>query len=388
MTAAVRPVSGKMLKRATGAGVEVLGRRALNRALLERQLLLRRSTLSVTAAIEQLVGLQAQAPNPPYVGLWTRLLEFRPHQLAQLITDRQVVRVALMRGTIHLVTARDCLALRPLVQPVLDRAIYTRGSLIPELRGVDVGSLVGDASELLEERPLTNRQLGAALEPNWPNHDPSALTHAVRCLAPLVHVPPRGIWGVKGPTMHTTAEHWLGRPLETNVSLDDLVLRYLAGFGPTSILDMQTWSGLTGLDEIVDHLRPTLCSFRDESGRELFDLPDAPRPDPATSAGVRFLPEFDNVLLSYADRTRIICDDDRKRIYTVNGLVPSTVLVDGFVHGRWKIDRGNGAAKLIVEPFRKLSKKDASAIVEEGLRLLSFAGGEETGDVQLIPIAA
>ncbi|MHB1929132.1 MAG: DNA glycosylase AlkZ-like family protein, partial [Acidimicrobiales bacterium] len=146
--------------------------------------------------------------------------------------------------------------------------------------------------------------------------------------------------------------------------------------------------GLTGLDEVVDHLRPLLSTFRDESGRELFDLPDASRPDPATPATVRFLPEFDNVLLSYADRTRIISDDDRKRIHTANGLVPGTVLVDGFVHGKWKIDRGNGAAKLVVEPFRKLSKKDASAIVEEGLRLLSFAGGEETRDVQLIATAA
>ncbi len=95
------------MMRATGAGVEVLGRRALNRALLERQLLLRRSNLSVTAALEQLVGLQAQAPNPPYIGLWTRLLDFRPDQLVQLITGRQVVRIALMRGTIHLVTAQD-----------------------------------------------------------------------------------------------------------------------------------------------------------------------------------------------------------------------------------------------------------------------------------------
>jgi hypothetical protein len=388
MTTAVRPVGGKGMKRATGAGMEVLGRRALNRALLERQLLLRRSRLSVTAAIEQLVGLQAQAPNPPYIGLWTRLLDFRPDQLAQLITDRKMVRIALMRGTIHLVTARDCLALRPLVQPVLDRAIYASGSIISELRDVDVGSLVGDARELLEDRPLTNRQLGVALEASWPDHDPSALTHAVRCLAPLVQVPPRGIWGAKSQAMHTTAEHWLGQPLETNISLEHLVLRYLAGFGPASILDMQTWCGLTGLDEIVDHLRPRLRTFRNESGRELYDLPDAPRPDPATPAAVRFLPEFDNVLLSHTDRTRIIGDDDRTRIYTVNGLVPGTVLVDGFVHGRWRIDRRNGAARLAVEPFRKLSKKDAAAIVEEGLRLLSFSGGEEAGDVQLTPIAA
>jgi hypothetical protein len=383
-----RPIGAKVLTRPKRLGAEVLGTRALNRALLERQMLLGHSTRSVTAAIEQLVGLQAQAPNPPYIGLWTRLLDFRCDQLAQLIRDRQIVRVALMRGTIHLVTARDCLALRPLVQPVLDRAIYANGSLISELRHVDIGTLVADARTLLEERPLTNGQLSTALKASWPSHDPSALTHAVRCLAPLVQVPPRGIWGAKGQAMHTTAEHWLGKAIDTNVSLDHLVLRYLGGFGPASVMDIQTWCGLTGLDEIVDRLRPALRTFRDESGRELFDLPDAPRPDPARQAGVRFLPEFDNVLLSYADRRRIISDEDRKRIYTVNGLVPGTVLVDGFVHGKWKIDRGDGAAKLVVEPFRKLSKKDSAAIVEEGLRLISFAVGEESREVQVIPVAA
>jgi hypothetical protein len=341
-----------VLTRSTGAVGEVLGRRALNRALLERQMLLRRSTRSIPAALELLVGLQAQAPNPPYIGLWTRLRHFTPDQLAQLLTDRQVVRIALMRGTIHLVAARDCLALRTLLQPVLDRAIHANGSLISELRGVNVGTLVAGARELLQERPLTNRQLSAGLKASWPNHDPSALTHAVRCLAPLVQVPPRGIWGAKGQAMHTGVESWLGRPLETNTSLDHLVLRYLAGFGPAAVMDMQVWSGLTGLGEIVDRLRPILRAFRDESGRELFDLPDAPRPDPARSAGVRFLPEFDNVLLSHADRTRIISDDDRKRIYTVNGLVPGTVLVDGFVRGRWKVDRSDGAAKLVVASRR------------------------------------
>ena len=369
-------------------GGEVLGKRALNRALLERQLLLRRSTLSVTASLEQLVGLQAQAPNPPYIGLWTRLRHFTPDQLAQLITDRQVVRIALMRGTIHLVTSRDCLCLRPLLQPVLDRAIYANGSLISEFTGVNVDTLVVDARALLEERPLTNRQLGAALKAAWPGHDPSALVQAIRCLVPLVQVPPRGIWGAKGQAMHTTAETWLGRPLETDVPLDHLVMRYLAGFGPAAIMDMQAWSGLTGLDEIVDRLRPRLRAFRDESGRELVDLPDAPRPDPETSVGVRFLPEFDNVLLSYADRRRIISDENRKRIYTVNGLVPGTVLVDGFVSGKWTLNRSRGPATLVIEPFTKLSKKDRSAIVEEGLRLLSFAVGDSAQSVQLIPVEA
>jgi hypothetical protein len=385
MSTGARTNSANALKRSKGVGGEVLGRRALNRALLERQMLLRRSTLPIAAAIEQLVGLQAQAPNPPYVGLWTRLRDFRPDQLAQLITGRQVVRIALMRGTIHLVTARDCLALRPLLQPVLDRAVHANGSLISQLAGVDLDTLVADARALLDQHPLTNGQLSAGLKPGWPKHDPAALTRAIRSLAPLVQVPPRGIWGAKGQAMHTTAETWLGRSLETNVSLDHLVLRYLAAFGPASVMDVQAWSGLTGLGEIIDRLRPKLVTFRDESGRALFDLPEAPRPDPAASPGIRFLPEFDNVLLAHGDRTRIISDDNRKRIYTVNGLVPGTVLVDGFVGGKWTIARRRGVATLIIEPFRKLSKNDRSAIIEEGSRLLSFAAGKEVQRVQLIP---
>ncbi len=266
--------------------------------------------------------------------------------------------------------------------------MYASGSLVSELTDVDVATLAADATSLLEKRPLTNGQLSTALEAGWPNHDTSALTQAVRCLTPLVQVPPRGIWGAKGQSMHTTAEHWLGRPLETNVSLEHLVLRYLAGFGPVSVMDIQAWCGLTGLDEIFDRLRPTLRTFRAKSGKELFDLPGAPRPDPATPSAVRFLPEFDNLVLSHADRTRIISDDDRKRIYTVNGLVPGTVLVDGFVHGKWKIDRGKGAPNLVVEPFRGLSKMDRVAIEEEGLRLLSFVSGEDSREVQVIPVAA
>jgi hypothetical protein len=365
---------------------DVLGPRALNRALLDRQLLLRRSALPVTAAIEHLVGLQAQAPNPPYVGLWTRLGHFEANELSRLIQDRQVVRIALMRGTIHLVTTRDCLFLRPLLQPVLDRGVYANGAMPAEVAAIGVDALVAEARALLHQEPLTNQQLGARLNDRWPDHDAAALTHAVRCLLPLVQVPPRGLWGATGRAKHTTAETWLGRPLDDTGSLDDLVLRYLAGFGPATVMDIQAWSGLTGLGEVVDRVRPNLRSFRDGDGRELLDLPDAPRPDPATPAAVRFLPEFDNVLLSHADRSRIISDEHRARITTVNGLVPGTVLVDGVVSGTWKIDRGAGVGRLVVQPIRRLTKKDASALEEEGQRLLSFVVGEEANDVRIGPV--
>ena len=363
-----------MPKRPQSDELPVLGRRALNRALLARQGLLRRWTIPPVEAVERLVGMQAQAPDPPYVGLWTRLEGFRPDDLARLVEERAVVRIALMRSTIHLVTARDCLALRPLLQPVLDRGF--RGAYGRRLEGMDTAALADAARALVEERPRTYADLGAALGERWPDRDPAALAAAARTLLPLVQVPPRGLWGRGGPAAHTTAEAWLGRPLDTTYPLDQVVLRYLAAFGPASVADAQTWSGLTRLKDAVERLRPGLLAFRDESGRELFDLPDAPRPDPDTPAPVRFMAEWDNVLLSHADRTRVMSEEHRRRIFTPNGIFPGTILVDGFVAGTWKIERSRGAATLRVEPFAPLAPDDEAALAAGGERLLDFAAAE------------
>jgi hypothetical protein len=146
---------------------------------------------------------------------------------------------------------------------------------------------------------------------------------------------------------------------------------------------MAAWSGLTRLREVAERLRPRLCSFRDEHGGELFDLPDAPRPDPETRVPPRFLPEFDNVLLSHADRTRIIADDHRRAVITRNGLVRSTILIDGFVRGTWKITRHRGTAVLLVEPFRQVPRREAAALTAEGARLLAFAAPGETHDIRI-----
>src|SRR5918998_1632101 len=324
----------------------VLTLRELNRATLERQMLVRRQKLPAAEAIEHLVGLQAQAPNPPYVGLWTRLEGFHPDELARLILDRRAVRIALMRNTVHLVTARDCLALRPLVQPVLDRGVYANRAHRAEIEGVDIEALVAAGRTLLEERPRTAKELGELLQTRWPDRDPASLARAIRHLVPLVQVPPRGVWGKSGRATLTTAEAWLGRPLDPAPSLDELVVRYLTAFGPATLKDVQTWSGLTRLREVIDRLRSRLRIFRNEHGKELFDLPDAPRPDPDTPSPARFLPEFDNVLLSHADRTRIITDEHRKRVMTINGLILGTVLVDGFACGTWKITRNRATATL------------------------------------------
>jgi hypothetical protein len=362
--------------------VAELGPRALNRALLARQLLTRRARLPVPDALELLVGMQAQVPAPPYVGLWTRLAHFRPEKLSALVADRQAVRIALLRGTIHLVTARDCLGLRPVLQPVFDRGIAT-GQWGKALSGLDLAAVAAAGRALVEEQPRTFDQLGKLLAPRWPDRDPAALAQAVRAYLPLVQVPPRGLWGRSGSAAHTTAEHWLGRPLSAEPAPDRMLLRYLAAFGPASLADMTKWCGLTGLREVVDRLRPDLSVLRDGRGTELYDLPGAPRPDPQTPVPVRFLPEFDNVLLSHADRTRVLSDADRARVFTVNGQVRGTVLVDGFVHGAWRIA---GAGRLEVEPFRALSTKDSAALIAEGHRLLAFAAPDGTHDVVLSPI--
>ena len=363
--------------------VGAITKRALNRALLDRQLLLRHAKLAAIEAIEHLVGMQSQVPNSPYVGLWTRLDGFHPDELAELIVQRQAVRIALMRGTIHLVSARDCLALRPVLQPVLDRGVTAAlGSRRAE---VDLEKFAAVGRALVEQQPRTFAELGKLLAKQWPDHDPSSLGIAIRALLPLVQVPPRGVWGASGPAAHTTAEVWLNSPLKPDRSPAGMVLRYLAAFGPAGVRDMQTWSGLTRLQEVVEQLRPELRSFRTDRGEEVFDLPGASRPDPDTPAPVRFLPEYDNCLRSHADRGHVVADDHRRLLFTGNDSPKPTFLVDGFVAGLWKISRQRTAATLLVEPFSPLSKADTATVTAEGVELLRFVAADaETHDVQFV----
>jgi hypothetical protein len=359
-----------------------LTRRALNRATLDRQLLLRRADLTPLQAIEHLVGLQAQTPHTWYVGLWTRLTECRPEDIAALLTQRRAVRIALMRSTIHLVSAADGLALRPLVQPVLDRDLFANHTHGRSMRGLDTGEVVAAGRELLDERPCTPGELGRLLAQRWPDRNPASLAYAVRNLLPVVQTPPRGVWGASGQPVHAPIESWVGAPLRTDQPIDGMVLRYLAAFGPATVRDVQTWCGLTRLAGVLDRLRPRLVTFRDENGAELFDLPDAPRPDPEVNAPARYLYDFDNLLLSHHDRSRVVTDGLRQQNFDPHGPAPRLVLLDGFTAATWTFATAQGAATLTVHPFAPLSASHREALTVEGGGLLDLLAPKASHEIR------
>jgi hypothetical protein len=353
-----------------------LSTRALNRATLARQLLLQRSPLSALETVEHLVGMQAQAPFAPYYGLWSRLDGFTGEELSGLLTDRKAVRVVLVRSTIHLVTAMDCHRLRPLVQPALDRMLRTSAAHAKPLADVDLAAVVDAARRLLDAEALTPGEIGARLAERWPDTPRPALAEAARSMLPLVQVPPRALWQRSGQVRLRTAAAWLGRSRGKPSTIDELVLRYLAAFGPANAADVQTWSGLTRLAEVIERLAPRLTRFKSEGGQSLYDLADAPRPDPDTPAPVRLVGPFDNILLSHAERSRIIGDEHRKRLFsTKNGVLPGTLLVDGFVAGTWELVGKGEATSLRVQPYTKVVRGVLDDIVVEGNRLLERAFG-------------
>jgi hypothetical protein len=364
----------------------VLSRRALNRALLERQLLLKRVSMPAEAAIAHLIAMQAQEPFDPYTALWSRLEGFRAEELARLIEDRQVVRaVAMMRTTIHLLTAEDWLALRPVLQIVQERGFKTGSPFGRQLAGVDIDEVVEAGRALLDEKPRTGNALGKLLKDRWPERDLASLGYAVRYLLPLVQVPPRGIWGKGGLPALATAERWLGRSVGTDPTPDAMILRYLSAFGPASVMDIQAWCWLTKLGPVVERMRPQLRTFRDENGKELFDVPDGALPDPDTSAPPRFLPTYDNIVLSHKDRSRIIGDPSE---WAVEGgqfdtiFNRGSILVDGFVHSGWRVDRGGDRATLVIMPARPWAGDERDAVADEAGRLLEFLTPGAVHDVR------
>jgi Winged helix DNA-binding domain len=334
-------------------------------------------------AVEHLVGLQAQVPLNPYTALWSRLARFRPEVLSTLLEERRVVRIALMRSTIHLVSADDALWLRPLVQPVLDAELARHREYGPPLRDLELEPVLSFARALFLEEPRTGPELRAALAGAYPQQDSAALAYACRNFLPLVQIPPRGLWGRTAQVTTTTTDAWLGRPLASTAELDELVLRYLAAFGPATAADVAAWSRLTGLSEVVDRLRPRLATFRNDAGRELFDVPDAPRPDAESPAPPRFLPEYDNLLLSHADRSRFYAE--RGRLSSVGTPpVQGTVLHDGMVCGVWRIARSRDRTTLEIECVARLTKRATVAVEAEGHRYLRFLAPDAEGDVRVL----
>ncbi|MFH8438505.1 winged helix DNA-binding domain-containing protein [Streptomyces sp. NPDC018007] len=359
----------------------VLGDRALNRATLARQLLLDRARLPAGEAVAHLCGLQAQEPQEPFLGLWSRLADFEPAALSGLLTSRSVVRTHLMRRTVHLVTAEDALAWRSRHDAMLRQRVL--GVYRDELKGIDLDGLASDARELTADgEPRTAAEIVRALAGRWPGPGPRPLGEmVVAALVPMAQAPPRGLWRTKGGVRNVALSSWLGRPVDPPASDGSdpvgraLVRRYLAAYGPAATADLRAWSGLAGLPGAVAAVRDELVRFRDERGRELLDLPDAPRPDPDTPAPVRFLPAFDNAILGYRDRARIV--DDEHRGLSVAG--ERVVLVDGRVSATWRVAEG----AVTVEPLRPLSRADRAAVAEEGRGMASFLSDGESDRVRV-----
>ncbi|WP_240506941.1 winged helix DNA-binding domain-containing protein [Thermoactinospora rubra] len=334
--------------------------RTLNRTTLQRQLLLRRSAMTPLEAVRHLVALQGQEPNPPYIGLWSRLESFTHEELTGLLYGRQVVRSSLLRATQHLTAAEDYLWLRPLMDAPMRRSRQAAFGRVT--RGLDLEELARVARKHLTGQTLTRPQLATLLAERWPHIERLALGWSAQSVLPLVHVPPNGTWNRYGATPFTLAEEWLGRPLEAAPPVERLVTRYLAAFGPATVMDVQAWSGLTRLREVMEAM-----PLRRHG--KLYDLPDAPPADPDTPAPVRFLPWFDNLMVAYADRTRVMSDQARSRV-CVGAIVYPTFLVDGTVGGIWNIH--DGALHLL--PFDPLPDETMGELEEEGARLLAFTG--------------
>lgn len=359
----------------------VLTRRVLNRTLLARQHLLERVAVSPAALLEHLVGVQAQEPQDPYVGLWTRIADFDPQALSDLVATRQAVRIGLMRTTLHLVTTNDALGLAPVMDDVLRRAF--RSSAFPrQLQDADPEPILAVAREALEAQPRTPKDLGALLGERFPGIDPMASSLLARYRLHLVQVPPRGLWRQTSRATNTTLEAWTGQQ-PVGYAIDDVVLRYLRAFGPASSADIRTWSWLTGLREVIDRLRPHLRRYLDERGRELLDVEDGRIADPDLPAPVRFLPQYDNAFLSHDDRSRI----NGTMTWGLDFGWKGAVLIDGGINGAWRVRRDRQAATMTIELGRALTAAERADLEGEAERLARFLDADRPAAIAIVDAA-
>jgi hypothetical protein len=347
----------------------VLTRRDLNRALLERQLLLERKALSPVKAVERLAGLQAQSTTSPYLSLWTRLEGFERDQLVRALKGRRLVKAVIQRGTLHIVTPADYWAFATARREL--GGILWPPSYEARLPSAKLAKLAASVAAELDGVELTFKEVRALLEPyEQPGLSPTFIWRRIQGHAYVVHVPPSGIWGYGGHGVYTAAEGTLaGQPPPAEEAFDRLVLSYLAAYGPATKHDVGQWAGIPRLAPITASLeRQSLRTFRDEEGRTLYDLPRAPLPDADAPAPARLIPRFDNLVLSHADRSRILGDVPLTRIITNNAMVHATILVDGFVAGTWQLEQG----RVVLEPFSPLSRDVKRALQAEAERLEAF----------------
>jgi hypothetical protein len=340
--------------------------RDLNRTLLARQHLLARTSMPALAMVEHLVGLQAQENLPPYLSLAARIDGFDPRELSDALESRAAVRLLTMRGTIHVLTPDDALALRPWVQPALDQ-VSRSNQMNKPARHVEVEDVVAETRRLLEDGPLPVKELGERLADAFPDATAAALAHVARERAPLVQVPPRGLWRASGGVVYQTVENHLGRPT-SEINVRELVRRYLRAFGPATAADMTVWSRVTRLGPVFTSMADELEVVETEDGRRLYDVPGAPVLDGSAPAPVRLLGAYDNVWLSHADRSRIVPEDVRGRWAGTNGGVGSTVFVDGLMAGLWwwRDDR------VELDVFRRLSRSERRELDEEVERVTTL----------------
>jgi len=351
------------------ASERVLTRRELNRALLERQLLLDRKALAAVKAVERLGGLQAQSTTSPYLSLWTRLEGFEREQLVRALKGRRLVKAIIQRGTLHIVTPSDFWAFATARREL--GGILWPPSYAARLPTARLAKLAASVSAQLDGVELTFKEVRALLERyEKPGLSATFIWRRIQGHAYVVHVPPSGIWGYGGHGVYTAAEGTIaGEPPPPEDAFDRLVRSYLAAYGPATKQDIGQWAGIPRLAPIAASLqRQSLRTFRDEQQRTLYDVPRSPLPDADTSAPVRLIPRFDNLVLSHADRSRILGDVPPSRIVTNNGIVHATILVDGFVAGTWQLDKG----RVVPEPFEPLGPSAQRALKEEIERLETF----------------
>ncbi len=354
----------------------VLTQAQLNRATLARQMLLERGAgIAVDEAVERLAGMQAQEPRHPFTGLWTRLEDFEAQALRRALRGRSVVRATLMRSTLHLMSAADYTALRMALQPPMSVALRVLGA---RAQGLDPERVLAAARALLAGTSMTFDEIRARLQEQFPAVNDRALGYAVRTLLPLVMVPSEDArWSFDRVAAFVLAEEWLTRPPAREGTAQALARRYLGAFGPASAKDLQTWSGVGGMKAVLDGMGDELERFTDEGGRrELFDLAGGPRPGADAPAPPRLLPEFDNLLLAWDDRSRLIADEHRPRVTTKNLRVKATFLLDGLVAGTWTIAVKRGAATLTLEPFGKVPKRALKELEAEAQRLVRLTEPE------------